>query len=83
MPKKATPTSTRPIKLRGWLTCSNCRVTAEFHSLGQGAAMDGGWPMHRCGYDVRPFTTWTVEDPKPPIYKPQPEETTDGDQEAS
>jgi len=83
MPKKATPSPTRPIKQRGWLVCSNCRVTAEYHSLGQGPAMDGGWPMHRCGYDVKPFSEWTTDDPKPPIYTPDQEESHDGQDQTS
>jgi hypothetical protein len=74
MPKKATPPS-KPFKARGWLVCDTCAVTVEYHSLGEGPTADGGWPLHRCGYDVRPFTTWTADDPKPPINKPQPEET--------
>jgi hypothetical protein len=70
MTKKATP-PIKPMKLRGWLVCDDCTVVAEFHSLGEGPGADGGWPMHRCGYDIRPFTEWRDTNPhREPIYTP-------------
>lgn len=76
--KKAAPVA-RPLKIRGWLICSKCSVTAEFHGLGKGAAMDGGWPMHRCGYDIAPFTRWTERNPRHGGCTYTPEETTPDD----
>jgi len=75
MPKKATPPP-KAMKVRGWLVCKDCHVTAEFHSLGS-ATKDGGWPMHRCGYDIKPFTRWTDRNPRHGCTY-TPEETTDG-----
>jgi hypothetical protein len=84
MPKKATPPPDRPLKMRGWLVCKDCSTTAEFHSLGS-AAKDGGWPMHRCGYDVKPFTRWTDKNPRHDTctYVPEPETPDDQDQDPS
>lgn len=66
MTKSKSPTApfSKPFKVRGWLICSECSATPEFGSLGNGPAADGGWPMHRCGYEIRPFTSWTPDNPK-------------------
>jgi hypothetical protein len=63
MTKKNAP-PIKPYKVRGWLFCDQCHVTAEFQSLGEGPTADGGWPLHRCGYDIRPFTGWSDRNPK-------------------
>jgi hypothetical protein len=72
MPKKAPTTPIKPLKARGWLVCDDCHVTAEFHSLGD-PVKDGGWPLHRCGYDIRPFARWVENDPRrnPITYTPE------------
>lgn len=76
--KKAAPKAAPPPKIigkrRGWLICERCGLTVE-HTEGR-----DGWPLHRCAdprnriSEIRPFTTWTDQDPKTPIstYPPSP-----------
>lgn len=70
MPKKkaAPPAPDKPktkSKRRGWLLCDRCSLTVE-HTEGS-----EGWPLHRCKgtrlNEIRPFTSWTERDPKPPM----------------
>ena len=81
MPKKAKTPDPKALKVRGWLVCKHCKTTAEFHSLGS-AAKDGGWPLHRCGYDVKPFTRWTDRNPNRDTCTYAPEKDPDGDQDS-
>jgi hypothetical protein len=46
----------------GHLACDTCQRLAPYTGFAD-PALDGGWPMHRCGRVVRPFDRWTKDDP--------------------
>jgi hypothetical protein len=62
--KKAAPAKPAPaerIKPRvGFLSCEHCKTTVQHTGNPDDPS---GWPQHRCGFNVRPFTTWTPNDP--------------------
>jgi hypothetical protein len=68
--KKGESTRVQPSRRKGWLICDRCSTTLEF--IDNGA---DGWPQHRCVdptsriSEIRPFTTWSDTDPKPPLPK--------------
>ena len=63
----------------GDLVCDRCTRTAPYRGMPQ---MDMSTaPLHRCGFDARPFHHWQAEDPNhiPLPTKPGPLEQEDDD----
>ena len=62
------PLSARPRRKNLMLVCSKCskRVPVQAH---EDPNEGDGWPLHRCGLDVRPFDSAVPDDrPMPTKY---------------
>lgn len=56
---------------QGYLSCDTCGTAVLYRGYPVPTAKDP-WPMHRCGWDVRPFDKFTLEDP---TFRPIPKES--------
>ena len=54
----------RTKRVAGYLNCDTCERCIPYTGFGSAEA-DGGWPLHRCGREIRPFDRWTLDDPNP------------------
>ena len=82
MPTKKKPAKKRapkqPVRRKsGFLSCTACKRSIPYQGIeGSDPAMDEG-PRHRCADgNIKPFTTFTVDDPNlPPLPKIAPGES--------